>query len=441
MRRLLIPLGAIALTACLVCTRSAFAAPSSPTLAAAGDIACAPGSLPTGNTCEQNGTAALVQSLNPTAVAALGDEQYESGASLEFAGAFQLSWGAFKPLIRPVVGNHEYLTPGAAGYFGYFGAAAGEAGKGYYSYDLGAWHLIALNSNCEFVSCAAGSAQEGWLRADLASHLSNCTLAYWHHPLFSSGQTRGEPDNLATRPLWQALYDHRADIVLAGHDHSYERFAPQDANGQFDPNGIREFIVGTGGYSHSSIPTVTPNSEVRNAGSFGVLLLTLNPNSYEWRFVPENGTGFTDQGSGPCVGGRSIPGLNGPKRSTRTLAHARGKTRGGRVSLLVIGRVKVAGGSVITRRDQAAQSGFPLHLCGGKVRIKVRFGRKVVRQRRALVRSSDCRWHKRLVFSLSKLPAPLRSKGVTVRLKVAARYLGNTFLRPSRNQHLHLSVR
>jgi hypothetical protein len=273
---------------------------SAPTLVAAGDIACPPGSLPTGDTCEQAGTAALVQSLAPTAVAALGDEQYDSGTSLEFAGAFEPSWGQFKSLIHPAVGNHEYLTTGASGYFGYFGSAAGDPTKGYYSYDLGDWHLISLNSNCEYVSCAAGGPQGRWLRADLASHSAPCTLAYWHHPLFTSGLAEGQSDGLATRPLWQALYDNHADVVLNGHDHDYERFAPQGPTGQRDPNGIREFVVGTGGKSHFPISTTSANSEIHDTGSFGVLLLTLSAASYEWRFVPETPGGFTDHGTAEC---------------------------------------------------------------------------------------------------------------------------------------------
>jgi hypothetical protein len=230
----------------------------------------------------------------------LGDEQYDSGTSAEFAGAFEPSWGRFKPLIHPAVGNHEYLTSGASGYFDYFGGAAGDPTKGYYSFDLGDWHLIALNSNCEYVSCAAGAPQEQWLRADLASHSPRCTLAYWHHPLFTSGPSNGQADGLATRPLWQALYDNRADVVLNGHDHDYERFAPQAPSGQSDPNGIREFVVGTGGKSHFAFGTISPNSEVHNADSFGVLLLALDSASYTWRFVPENAGGFNDQGAAQC---------------------------------------------------------------------------------------------------------------------------------------------
>jgi hypothetical protein len=261
-------------------------------------------------------------------------------------------------------------------------------------------------------------------------------------PAVHVGEYARGTDNLATRALWQALYDNRADIVLAGHDHVYERFAPQDANGQANPGGIREFIVGTGGRSHASFSSTAPNSEVRNSSSFGVLLLTLNPNSYDWRFVPEGSGSFTDQGSGPCVGGRLIPGINGPKRSTHITAHAKGKKRGGRVLLLVHGKVKVAGGSVIPRRGWATQSSFPLHLCGGKVGIKVKFGRrKVVARRLAAVRASDCRWRKRLVFSLRKLPAPLRSKGVPAPLKVKDRFRGNQYLRSSRAHPVRLRVR
>jgi hypothetical protein len=281
---------------------------SAPTLVGAGDIACPPGSAPTGDACEQAGTASLVQSLGPTAVVALGDEQYDSGKSAEFAGAFDPSWGQFKPIIHPAVGNHEYLTTGALGYFGYFGSAAGDPTKGYYSFDLGDWHLIALNSNCEYVSCAAGDPQEHWLRTDLASHSSRCTLAYWHHPLFTSGPTKGQADNLATRPLWQALYDNHADVVLNGHDHDYERFAAQAPSGQSDPNGIREFVVGTGGKSHFAVSAISPNSESHNADSFGVLLLTLDSASYNWRFVPESPGAFSDQGFAQCHrGGQRLP--------------------------------------------------------------------------------------------------------------------------------------
>jgi hypothetical protein len=209
------------------------------------------------------------------------------------------------------VGNHEYVTPGASGYFDYYGAAAGERGKGYYSYDVGEWHLIVLNTNavpdeytslpigtdCYFVSCAAGSAQERWLRADLAANSKKCTLAYWHHPRFSSGLHGNTP---GVKPLWDALYEAGADVVLSAHDHSYERFAPQKPDGTADPErGIRQFIVGTGGSRLYGFKDVKPNSEVRYNSTPGVIKLTLGSGSYTWEFIPTEGT-FSDKGTGTC---------------------------------------------------------------------------------------------------------------------------------------------
>jgi hypothetical protein len=197
------------------------------------------------------------------------------------------------------VGNHDYGTAGAAGYFGYFGAAAGDSTKGYYSYDLGAWHVIALNANCTIVSCAAGSAQERWLRADLAAHPNLCTLAYWHQPRFSSGTTHGSSTTVG--PLWQALYDGHADLVLSAHEHNYERFGPLDPSGGVDPvRGLRSFVVGTGGRSHYPLGSPLPGSEARNGDTFGVLQLTLKANGFDWQFVPEAGKSFRDAGSAGC---------------------------------------------------------------------------------------------------------------------------------------------
>jgi hypothetical protein len=202
------------------------------------------------------------------------------------------------------VGNHEYETPGAAGYYDYFngpGVATGRAGdrtKGYYSYDIGTWHLVALNSNCSVVSCSAGSAQETWLKNDLAAHPNKCTLAYWHHPLFNSGYTGNAP---STGPLWNALYAAGAELVMNGHSHSYERFAPMNAGGKVDAaNGVREFVVGTGGEDHHALGTIQPNSEVRDTSTFGALLLTLGATSYSWRFVGAPGGSFSDSGSQAC---------------------------------------------------------------------------------------------------------------------------------------------
>ncbi len=187
-------------------------------------------------------------------------------------------------------------TSGATGYYNYFGALAGPAGRGYYSYDLGAWHIVSLNSN---VSMSAGSAQEVWLRADLAASTKTCTIAYWHHPRFSSGSNHGSSTQSAG--VWQALYDAGAEIVISGHDHEYERFAPQTPGAAADPaRGIREFIVGTGGAGLYSFATPLPNSEVRDNTSFGVLKLTLSDGSYTWEFIPIAGDSFTDSGSGTC---------------------------------------------------------------------------------------------------------------------------------------------
>ena len=205
-------------------------------------------------------------------------------------------------LFRSAPGNHDYGTPGAAGYFHYFGAAAGDPEKGYYSYDLGAWHIIVLNSNCAKVGgCQPGSPQEQWLRADLAAHPAACTLAYWHHPLFTSGTHTRDSDLKQMRAFWQDLYETGADVVINGHDHDYERFAPQDPNGLRDAKrGIREFVAGTGGKDLGRFVTRLPNSKVRSQTAFGVLKLTLHPTSYEWEFVPVHGQTFTDSGHASC---------------------------------------------------------------------------------------------------------------------------------------------
>jgi acid phosphatase type 7 len=285
-----------------------------PVIAAAGDIACDPGftyfnnGLGTASRCRQKYTSDLLVNAGLAAVLPLGDIQYDCGSATEFARSYHLSWGRVKAITRPAIGNHEYHTTGGTGcsssangggYFGYFGAAAGSPGNFYYSYDIGAWHLIALNSNCSFVSCGSSSAQAQWLRADLAAHPARCTLGYWHHPRFTSGTNT--PGSNSVTPLYQALYDHGADVVLVGHDHHYERFAPQTPAGGRDlARGIRQFLVGTGGRGFHPIKTALPNSEVRNNVTFGVLKLTLRPASYDWQFVPEAGKSFSDAGSQAC---------------------------------------------------------------------------------------------------------------------------------------------
>jgi hypothetical protein len=234
-------------------------------------------------------------------VLALGDLQYNSASLSNLRGSYDRSWGRFKSITSPAIGNHE---GGGSGYYDYFNGVkvnngpAGPRGAGYYSFDVGAWHLIALNSNCARVSCSTGSPQMQWLQADLAAHLNTCTLAFWHHPRFSSGY---DGDGTFMQDIWKTLYDAGADLVLVGHSHDYERLAPMNASGGLDrARGIREFVVGTGGAFPTGVGSPRPNSEVRQNNSFGVLKLTLGATSYDWRFVPEAGKTFTDAGSQSC---------------------------------------------------------------------------------------------------------------------------------------------
>lgn len=269
-----------------------------PVIAAAGDIACS-SPVPQEDECRHRFTSDLLVDAGLARVLTLGDNQYPDGTLQEFRASFHPTWGRVKRLIRPSAGNHEYETPGAVGYFRYFGRAAGPRGLGYYSFDILGWHFVALNSNCGEVPCEAGSAQERWLRADLASSSATCTLAFWHHPRWSSGTVHGNHDEVA--PFWNALYQAGADVVLVGHEHNYERFAPQDADGDLDlQRGVREFVVGTGGKNHYGFGALEENSEVGNADTFGVLFLTLHPTGYDWDFVPEAGGSFTDSGTGDC---------------------------------------------------------------------------------------------------------------------------------------------
>ncbi len=243
-------------------------------------------------------TAKLLEQI-PGTVMALGDLAYPGGTKQDFA-CYDTTWGRVKSRTRPAPGNHEFHSSGARPYFNYFGPAAGDRQKGYYSYELGTWHIIVLNSECKDVGgCGAGSRQEKWLRADLVAHPVACTLAYWHKPLFSSGSAHG--NDLTVKPLWEALYEANADVVVNGHDHDYERFAPQTPDGGADPaRGIREFVAGTGGKGHRPFGPPKPNSESRNADAFGVLKLTLKSNGYDWQFIAEAGKSFADSGSGSC---------------------------------------------------------------------------------------------------------------------------------------------
>jgi hypothetical protein len=263
-----------------------------PVLVGAGDIA----------DCKQLSgaakTANLLDHIEGT-VFTLGDNAYESGTPKQFADCYGPTWGRHKARTRPAVGNHEYRTAFADGYFKYFGGVAGDPKKGYYSYDLGKWHIIVVNSNCgEIGGCRPGSAQEQWLREDLAAHPALCTVAMWHHPRYSSGE---HGDDISMRPIWQALYEAGADVVLSGHDHDYERFAPQDADSKADPaRGIRQFVIGTGGRELYRWEHGDPDSEVKNNQTFGVFKMTLHDDGYDWEFIPVEGESFTDKGSAKC---------------------------------------------------------------------------------------------------------------------------------------------
>jgi acid phosphatase type 7 len=261
-------------------------------LLAAGDIAdCT-------NLAGAEATAKILEE-NGGVVAAIGDLAYPDGTEENFK-CYDQTWGRVKSRTRPAPGNHEFHSRGATFYFKYFGKVAGDPKDGFYSFELGAWHVISLNSECaEIGGCNEGSREEKWLRADLTAHPAACTLAYFHKPLFSSGGAHGDAPEI--RPLYQALYDANADVILSGHDHDYERFAPQDPDGKLDRvRGIREFVVGTGGKNHRPFGVAEATSEIRDATTFGVLKLTLRPTGYDWKFIPQVGKSFTDSGSDNC---------------------------------------------------------------------------------------------------------------------------------------------
>jgi calcineurin-like phosphoesterase family protein len=263
-----------------------------PVITAAGDIA---DPVPTAAT---KATAQLIASINPTVALTLGDNQYEGGALSDFQKGYGPTWGAFLSKTRPAIGNHEYKSSStAAGYFGYFGSRSPD---NYYSFTVGAWHVISLDSNCAMAGgCTSGTPQYEWLKADLSSHPARCTLAYWHHPRWSSGIAHGNSAQVA--PFMTLLYNAGADVVLSGHEHNYERYAPQTPGGNVDTaRGIVEFVAGTGGHGLYPLGPPDTNSRVRNDSTFGVLRMTLHPSSYDFSFRPVLGGTFTDSGSAAC---------------------------------------------------------------------------------------------------------------------------------------------
>jgi hypothetical protein len=238
----------------------------------------------------------LAQSPNAT-IFTTGDTVYGDGTMTELKQCFDPSWGAFKDHIRPSPGNHDFMTDQGQPYFTYFGEAAGQPGLGYYSYDLGDWHIVSLNSICNEVGCGPDSAQVKWLRQDLQDSNKACTLMYWHHPLWSSGIAGG---SVSVSTFWKTAVELGVDVIVNGHDHDYERFAPMDAAGNFDPNGVRQFVVGTGGAVLRDWGTIKDNSEVRYSFTYGVIQFKLSPGSYEWQFFPTDDEALTDTGTGVC---------------------------------------------------------------------------------------------------------------------------------------------
>jgi hypothetical protein len=279
--------------------------PGSVVIGAAGDIACPPSrkrnteEFGKTNACGMDDTAKLLGTIHPDAVLTLGDHQYPSGSLIDFEAMYAKSWGAYRDITFPVPGNHEYGTPGARGYFTYFGARAGEPDKGYYSYDLGAWHLVALNSECDEIGgCGDSDPQATWLRQDLADHPRKCVLAYWHRPRFSSG-THG--NSLDQDALWRILVAARAEVVLTGHDHDYERFVPMNADGRAESKkGMTQFVVGTGGASHYRFHDPEPTSAARSTGRNGVLRLQLTTEAFAWQFLTTPDGEILDSGNTQC---------------------------------------------------------------------------------------------------------------------------------------------
>ncbi|MEV0457259.1 metallophosphoesterase family protein [Catellatospora methionotrophica] len=284
-------LAAVMAAATLVLTSGPGAAPAANVLVGAGDI----------GSCTSRGDKATAKLLDdiPGTVFTLGDNAYMDGSAAQFRRCYTPYWGRHRARTRPVLGNHDLRTDGGSPYYDYFGTLAGSRGEGWYSYRVNGWQVVVLNSACDAVGCAADSPQGRWLRQTLQEP-ARCTVAMWHHPLFTSGGKHAAEQRI--RPLYDMLNAHGAEIVLTAHNHNYERFAPQNGAGERDDaTGIREFVVGTGGASlYRFAGPAAPNSEIRTDDTYGVLKLTLGESGYEWEFVAPPGSTFTDTGTGTC---------------------------------------------------------------------------------------------------------------------------------------------
>lgn len=289
---------AFALTVIAILTVVGPADADDPNIAAVGDIAC-PSTVPfTATSCRHADVAKAIAKSKPDSFWILGDIQYPDGSLADFERSFDPSFKRFNSIWRPSPGNHEYGRPGAAGYYDYFGKAAGPKRRGYYSFNLGRWHIVSLNTNCDMVDCSATSPQAKWLSRDLNRYPRLCTAAFFHHPLFSSSDGHG---NIPfAQPFWRILQGHRAEIALAGHDHGFEAFTRQDSTGRRDrKRGIAEFVVGTGGKSSYPFAKTQPNSFVRKTDVFGFLSMDLRAKSYSWRFIDEKNKSLAG-GSSRC---------------------------------------------------------------------------------------------------------------------------------------------
>jgi hypothetical protein len=452
--------------ACMFAVLPVARATADPVVYAAGDVACDPadpafnGGLGTATACRQRYTADLMPNGTFDAVMALGDLQYNAATLANFQQSYDLSWGRVKALTRPVIGNHEGTSAtSGAGYCSYFGPAAHcnasglQGGAAFYSFDAGPWHVVVLNSNCAAAGgCDAGSPQYQWLAGDLAASPRACTLAAWHHPRWSSGH---DGSNAFMQPIWKLFYDSGGDLVLSGHSHDYERFAPIDGDGAVNPsNGMRSFVVGTGGVYFTGLDgAAAPGSEVRQNTTFGVLRLVLHPTSYDWTFLSESGRPFTDSGTQTCRGssgagpqppGGAAPGVAPAAGGAASAVEAPAAPLNARQALLASSATPAtaSGGPAVRARASRIRvriTAVRARRGGRSVIVRVRTSRPVRARVSATMRVGGRRG-KRLLLRVSAVPS-LRSVGtVGLRLSQRQQRLLRTAVRAGAGRHARLSV-